>query len=503
MRASIVVAAHNEGRDLARTLESIIATADQLDYELIVADDATSDGSVDDVRSRFPQIRVVSSEKRQGASATKALGADEARGEVLVFLDGHTKPDPGALERLVQDVEEVDGAAIITPRVSALDTDLWRSKPEQFGCGYALNLETFDCWWIGLAEMQTVEVAKREYYESPALIGCALATSRKLYYRLWGFDKHMQSWGVEDLDLGLKCWLMGSRILHDPKVVISHRFRREFHNYSVPMEHVVQNKLRSARKNYTESVWAHWLEQTRGRHQEGLAQHPEGLWAHVWSLFEKQRPSVEQERISLQGHRLHDEFWYADRFRLSWPRLESTSDLSSAPRFTPLLASPSPSPSPSPAPPYPASLRVVSCIVIPASDTANQCVSPEPYGIMVATTYQIVDQNGNDLSGNDLLPQEHFSNGTLNGSPYNFPTGFNNVGPSSYAGTSLYADATGQFIDAPFGFCANYDFTFTLTQLIRIQWNGNNYTVRQNNFTITGSSGHGAITNGNDISGSR
>jgi len=445
MRASIVVAAHNEGRDLARTLESIIATADQLDYELIVADDATSDGSVDDVRSRFPQIRVVSSEKRQGASATKALGADEARGEVLVFLDGHTKPDPGALERLVQDVEEVDGAAIITPRVSALDTDLWRSKPEQFGCGYALNLETFDCWWIGLAEMQTVEVAKREYYESPALIGCALATSRKLYYRLWGFDKHMQSWGVEDLDLGLKCWLMGSRILHDPKVVISHRFRREFHNYSVPMEHVVQNKLRSARKNYTESVWAHWLEQTRGRHQEGLAQHPEGLWAHVWSLFEKQRPSVEQERISLQGHRLHDEFWYADRFRLSWPRLESTSDLSSAPRFTPLLASPSPSPSPSPAPPYPASVTWVS-------DNINQAAT-EPFcaakggpgytGWHRNVMMQLLDQHGNPyrVAGVTLIES--------------FTAVSNNLAPGlPPAGPAFSTDSLGQYTD-DFFVCAS------------------------------------------------
>jgi glycosyltransferase involved in cell wall biosynthesis len=47
MRASIVVAAHNEGVALQRTIQACLETAGRLDFELVVADDASTDGSVE------------------------------------------------------------------------------------------------------------------------------------------------------------------------------------------------------------------------------------------------------------------------------------------------------------------------------------------------------------------------------------------------------------------------------------------------------------------------
>ena len=48
---------------------------------------------------------------------TKDLGARHARGDVLVFLDGHCKPESGAIERLVADVEQLAGQAIVIPSI--------------------------------------------------------------------------------------------------------------------------------------------------------------------------------------------------------------------------------------------------------------------------------------------------------------------------------------------------------------------------------------------------
>ncbi len=75
MRASIIIAAHNEGTRLRRTVESCLATAGKLDHEIIVADDASTDGSIDDVTRRTPRARIVRGEERKGASPTKAAGA--------------------------------------------------------------------------------------------------------------------------------------------------------------------------------------------------------------------------------------------------------------------------------------------------------------------------------------------------------------------------------------------------------------------------------------------
>jgi glycosyltransferase involved in cell wall biosynthesis len=343
MRASIVIAAHNEGDLLARTVDSCIESCPAEDCEIVVADDASTDGSVDILEQRFPTVRVVRHERRRGASPTKAFGAKHARGDVLVFLDAHTKAEPGAITRLVDDIESLDYPAIVTPAVAALRIGSWRNDLTQVGHGYGMDLLRFEPHWLLLEEMQRVWAGGQHLYESPALLGAAFAISRQLYDKAWGFDQRMRSWGVEDLDLGLKCWQLGHQILHDPLAVVGHRFQETFSGYEVPVEHVLLNKLRMARKNFTHAVWADWLATTRADNSGPLAGHPEGLWAHTWQLFDADRASAEQEQAYLHSRRVHDEFEYAERFGLPWPRLQAAGadGIGS-------LISPSPSPSPTP-----------------------------------------------------------------------------------------------------------------------------------------------------------
>jgi glycosyltransferase involved in cell wall biosynthesis len=121
MDASIVIAAHNEGPALVSIIESCVETISGTDYEIVVADDASSDGSADAAEQRFPLARVIRHDRRRGASAAKALGARHARGDVLVFLDAHTRPEPGAIARLARAVDQLDERAIVTPAIATLD----------------------------------------------------------------------------------------------------------------------------------------------------------------------------------------------------------------------------------------------------------------------------------------------------------------------------------------------------------------------------------------------
>ena len=370
MRASLIIAAHNESDRLWRTVASCVETSAGLDCEIVVADDASWDDSVEETLRRFPQVRVVRHDERKGASPTKDLGARHARGEVLVFLDGHTKPEPGAIQRLIEDVERLNGDALVTPAVTGLCVTRWKTLLQQTGHGYSLELERLDCAWLPLNVLRQHPHRGRLFYESPALIGCAFAVHRELYDDLRGFDPHMLCWGVEDLDFGLKCWLMGHPILHDPQAVIGHRFQQRFDNFEVPVEQLIVNQLRMARKNFTEAVWSDWLARCRARNSGALADHPEGLWARVWELFGQLRPSAEQERAHLLARRVHDEFWYAERFGLAWPKLQAGHFEPGLRAFEAGAADPSPSPSPSPSPPQPCDLNILRIgIIDPETNT--------------------------------------------------------------------------------------------------------------------------------------
>jgi GT2 family glycosyltransferase len=318
MHASIVIASHNEGRLLRRTVQSCVETTDGLDHEIVIADDASGDGSVEELLRHYPDVRVVKSRRRLGCSPTKDAAARWARGKVLVFLDAHCNPEHGAITRLVSDVEELRGIAIVTPSVPVLNVKRWQNNMNCIAFGFSFNLETFEGKWMALEDMAAFSDSKRlRLYVSPSLVGCCFAMSRKLYTKLRGFDADMRCWGIEDVDLALKAWLMGYPVLHDPAAVIGHRFVRKF-AYTVPQEHVTANMLRMARKNFTDPVWEDFLRRAKKRE-------PDWPWDKAWRLFTCRRASLECERSYLMRHRVRDEFWYAREFGLKWPTVAESA----------------------------------------------------------------------------------------------------------------------------------------------------------------------------------
>ena len=316
MRASIAIATHNEGDLLWKTVRSCLDTLGGLDAEIVVADDASDDGSIAALRTRCddPRLRVVSFPERMGVSRAKDLAGRAARGDVVAFLDGHVKPEPGAIERLVEDVEDWKGDAIISPRIGVLDPDSWENDPSRFGYGYRLDLVRFRCEWVKRKELKEAACPSgRRYFRQPAIAGCTLALTKSLYERLGGFDTGMLSYGYEDLEFSLRAWLAGHPLLLDPTCSIGHRFRvGAKRHYSVPMEHYVLNELRMARRNFDDPAWDSWLTLAEARTTPAV-------WERAFDLFEQGREALDRERSASLATRPRDEYAYADEFGLAWP----------------------------------------------------------------------------------------------------------------------------------------------------------------------------------------
>jgi GT2 family glycosyltransferase len=310
MRASILIAAHNEGELLWRTVSACHDAAKNLPAEIVVVDDGSTDDSIANAKDRFDDLRIFGFGNRLGPSPTKDRAARESTGDTLIFLDAHCKPEPGSLERLVEDVERLQGKAIVTPTIAPLDTELWENRREELGHGYGVELENFQWQWLPIDRMRP----NNDFLESPSLIGCCLAVSRELYHKLWGFDPDMYGWGVEDVDFGVKSWIMGHPVLHDPKPIVGHRFQKAFTTYAVSEHFIIANRLRMAYKICSAALWPGWLDRFRAKHQESL-------WAPAWQLFTLYRGSADLERAYLHQNQRQDLYAYAARFGLPWPSI--------------------------------------------------------------------------------------------------------------------------------------------------------------------------------------
>ncbi|UCE61704.1 MAG: glycosyltransferase [Phycisphaerales bacterium] len=101
---SFVLATFNRREVAAHTLTRILQCGlDRCDYEVIVVDNASSDGTPDVVADVAD--RVIRLDQNMGSCA-KAVGTDHARGRYIVFLDDDSYPRPGSVSRMIRRFEE-------------------------------------------------------------------------------------------------------------------------------------------------------------------------------------------------------------------------------------------------------------------------------------------------------------------------------------------------------------------------------------------------------------
>lgn len=97
---TISIVSNNNRELILGCLDSIYKTADGLDVEVIVIDNVSSDGSVGAIRERFPQVRLILNEKKEGFSANHNKALRVAQADFILVLNDDTILHPGALKAM-------------------------------------------------------------------------------------------------------------------------------------------------------------------------------------------------------------------------------------------------------------------------------------------------------------------------------------------------------------------------------------------------------------------
>ena len=102
---SVVVPLYNEQDNVARLQEEIAAALRGLDYEVVLVDDGSTDGTVARVRPDA-RTRLVEFERNAGQSAAMHAGIHDARGAVIAMLDGDLQNDPADIPAMLNRLDE-------------------------------------------------------------------------------------------------------------------------------------------------------------------------------------------------------------------------------------------------------------------------------------------------------------------------------------------------------------------------------------------------------------
>lgn len=127
MQLSTVICNYNTRDELARALDSLVATTGDLAHEIIVVDNASRDGSAAMVRARFPTVKVIESGANLWFSGGNNLGLRAAQGDYALILNPDTIMPPGALRTLVAYLDEHPAVGAATLRMTFADGTLQRN----------------------------------------------------------------------------------------------------------------------------------------------------------------------------------------------------------------------------------------------------------------------------------------------------------------------------------------------------------------------------------------
>lgn len=201
---SVVVPVYNPGLLLAEQLRALRQQDFDGTWEIVIADNGTTDGSLDDLSELAggPPVRVVDASGRQGPSHARNVGARGAAGRWLAFCDADDEAAPSWLRELyaAKDTGDVVAGVYDVRRVNP--SRLWSMRgPREHWDG----LPQGPCGFLPFANTGNMMVR------------------RDLYLSLGGFDESLTS--CEDVEFSWRAQLGGLVLSLAPDAVIGYRFR--------------------------------------------------------------------------------------------------------------------------------------------------------------------------------------------------------------------------------------------------------------------------------------
>jgi GT2 family glycosyltransferase len=211
-RASIIIPNWNGERFLNTCLGSL--RRQSLDnFEILLVDNGSTDGSVGFVERSFPEVRVISLEENRGFSAAVNAGIRSADTEYVALLNNDTQAEPGWLEALWQAAERHPEASLFASRL--VD---FQDQRVLDGAGDALRRSGLP-YRLGHRELDRGQF-DREAFVFGACAAAALYR-RSLFEEIGLFDEDFFAY-CEDGDVSFRAQLAGHRCLYAPEAVVYH-----------------------------------------------------------------------------------------------------------------------------------------------------------------------------------------------------------------------------------------------------------------------------------------
>jgi GT2 family glycosyltransferase len=225
MRLSIIILCWNDVKVIGDCLQSIYEGTHVIDLEVIVSDNGSTDGSIDFIRTKFPQVRLIENGVNLRFAKGNNVGIKASQGDYVLILNPDTIIHDGTLDKMVEYADRHPKAGAFGCKVLNVDGTYqgcarppYTLRSEWFAALYLGWMAHFSEWfhpgvyvgWTGDSERSVGWLA-----------GCFILIRTDLLKKLGGFDEQFFYY-YEDTDLCRRIWESGHPILYTPEFTITH-----------------------------------------------------------------------------------------------------------------------------------------------------------------------------------------------------------------------------------------------------------------------------------------
>ncbi|MDF5735649.1 MULTISPECIES: glycosyltransferase family 2 protein [unclassified Nostoc] len=218
---SIILVNYNGLEVLPDCLNSIKKFIDIPAYEIIVVDNASSDGSFELIVEKFPEVSLIRQATNRGFGAGNNAGAKVANGEFLFLLNTDTIVISNILPHLIELIQSDPQVGIIGPKLLNHDGTLQISVSPALGIKGEYQARRLHRDYQNISQQNLIEQKFQEIQEVDIVVGAACFMRSSLFHKLGGFDENFFMY-FEESDLCQRAQYQGYKIIYTPDVSLIH-----------------------------------------------------------------------------------------------------------------------------------------------------------------------------------------------------------------------------------------------------------------------------------------
>lgn len=211
----IIIPSYNSMRFIGKCLRSILAT-DYPNFEVILVDDGSTDGSLEYVRKNFgydKRLKIIKNPKRLGPAASRNIGIKVANGDYIAFIETDMEVEPNWLKEALKVLTSNSSIGAVYCKVR--DTN---EKDRIQAAGLLILPHT---GWVVNVGLWEKDLGQYDDVRDTIAGAVGLVVKREVIDLIGGFDEKLTH-NIDDIDYCWRIWLAGYRIVTAPKAVVYH-----------------------------------------------------------------------------------------------------------------------------------------------------------------------------------------------------------------------------------------------------------------------------------------